>query len=226
MKIYATVIAFLAGALTPLFAGTFTVSNTADSGAGSLRDAITLANTTAGADTIAFNIPGGGVHTIALLSALPTITEAVTINGYSQPGAAPNTDPNGFNGTLLIELSGTDAGQANGLFITAGNSVVKGLVINRFQGTTSTTGNAITLSTGGGNHIEGNFLGTSADGTSDLGNQDNAIVIESGSNDNQIGGTTPAARNVISGNDSVAFFILTSGNIIQGNFIGNPARWH
>ena len=84
-----------------LGAATFTVINTDDSGAGSLRQAILDANGNAGLDTIAFNIPGAGVHTISPATALPTITDPVVIDGYSQPGASPNTDPDGFNGTLL-----------------------------------------------------------------------------------------------------------------------------
>jgi hypothetical protein len=44
-----------------------------------------------GLDTINFNIPGSGVKTIAPASPLPTITDAVVIDGYSQPGASANT---------------------------------------------------------------------------------------------------------------------------------------
>src|ERR1700745_497126 len=74
-------------------AATFTVTNTNDSGAGSLRQAIINANNTAGADTITFNISGAGVHTITPLTVLPMITGTVTIDGYSQPGASQNTNP-------------------------------------------------------------------------------------------------------------------------------------
>jgi len=72
----------------------FTVTNTLDDGSvGSLRWAINQAN----ADTdqlsnINFNIPGSGVHTIMPTSVLPTITHRVDINGFSQPGASPNTN--------------------------------------------------------------------------------------------------------------------------------------
>src|SRR5215203_5146753 len=83
---------------------TFTVINTNDTGAGSLRQAITDANNTSGADVINFNIAGTGVHTIAPESALPQITEAVTIDGYSQPGAKPNTKAVGSDAVLKIEL--------------------------------------------------------------------------------------------------------------------------
>ena len=102
-----------------LAATTFTVTNTSDSGAGSLRQAITDANANPGADTIAFNITGSGVHTISPASALPTITEALTINGYSQPGASANTNPpnQGTNAVIQIEIDGTNLnlGTGNGL---------------------------------------------------------------------------------------------------------------
>lgn len=59
-----------------LAAATFTVVNTNDAGAGSLRDAITLANFSAGPHTIAFNIPGTNVSSIAPHSPLPVVTNA------------------------------------------------------------------------------------------------------------------------------------------------------
>ena len=112
-------------ATSRLVAGTFTVTNTADSGAGSLRQAITDANALVGADTINFNIPGAGVHTISPASALPAITSPVTIDGYTQPGTVQNTSAAGFNGILLIELDGTNAGVGvSALTITAGTGRV------------------------------------------------------------------------------------------------------
>ena len=87
----------------------FTVLNTNDSGAASLRQAITNANTTGGADQIQFTI-GTGLQTIAPLSALPTITEAVTIDATTQPG---------FAGAPIIELRGDSAGASvDGMTIT------------------------------------------------------------------------------------------------------------
>jgi hypothetical protein len=74
--------------ISPLAPQTFVVTNTNDNGVGSLRQAILDANANSGADTINFNIAGSGVQTISLASALPTITEAVTIDGYSQPGSS------------------------------------------------------------------------------------------------------------------------------------------
>src|SRR5437016_12690422 len=64
---------------------TFTVTNTNDSGVGSLRQAILDANANAGTDTIAFNI-GSGVRTINLLSQLSNLSDPVIIDGTTQPG--------------------------------------------------------------------------------------------------------------------------------------------
>ena len=217
-------------------AATITVTSTGDTIAVdslvTLREAITSANNNAdvnadvvaigayGTDTINFNIAGIGFHTISPGAALPTITDPVIIDGYSQPGSLVNTQTIGDNAVPLIELEGRSAGEANGFTITAGGSTVRGLVINRFIGSSGSAGNAIALNGGGGNVIEGNFIGTDILGMLDLGNEDNAINMELGSNDNLIGGTAPSARNVISGNDHAALFVATSGNIIQGNFIG------
>src|SRR5437764_4682545 len=89
----------------------FTVTNTNDSGTGSLRQAILDANSMGGG-TINFNIPGGGVHTISPLTVLPSITQAVIIDGYTQPGSSQNTNPPtmGLNTVLTIELSGALGG--------------------------------------------------------------------------------------------------------------------
>src|SRR5262245_4915172 len=83
---------------------TFTVVNIDDSGAGSLRQAMLDANAALGADTLEFNIPGDGLHTIRP-TGLPPITEAVTIDGYSQPGARPNTLAVGDDAVLQIEIN-------------------------------------------------------------------------------------------------------------------------
>ena len=89
-----------------LSGATYMVTTTADSGPGSLRQAILDANANPGTDAIAFNIPGTGVQTIVPLTALPVITEAVTIDGYMQPGSSPNTLAVGDNAVVLIEISG------------------------------------------------------------------------------------------------------------------------
>src|SRR4030088_2051795 len=111
-------------------AANFPVTTTADSGAGSLRQAILDANSTPGADTISFAIPGAGLQTIAPASLLPVITETVTIDGYSQPGASPNTLVVGNNAVLRIQIDGinslTQGLRLQGL--SSGGSVIRGLV--------------------------------------------------------------------------------------------------
>ena len=107
----------------------FSVANTDDSGAGSLRQAILDANNNAGPQTISFNIPGSGVHTIAPLSALPQVTDSVIIDGYTQPGTSVNTLAQGDEAVLLVELNGGNS--VHGLDIHADNCTVRGLIINR-----------------------------------------------------------------------------------------------
>ena len=112
-------------------AAMFTVVNINDSGAGSLRQALLDANSNPGADSIQFNIPGSGPHTISPETDLPAITDAVTLNGYSQPGSSPNTLQNGCNAVLRIELDGGDA--MDGLVFQASDCTVRGLCLNRFK---------------------------------------------------------------------------------------------
>lgn len=189
----------------------FIVNNTNDAGPGSLRQAILDANARTGTDTIAFDISGAGPHTTRPTSALPTIIDPVVIDGLTQPGASCDTWPP----TLLIELTGTNAGNANGLRITAGNSTIRGLVINRF------VQNGIFIGVNGGNVIENNFIGTDITGTADLGNTVNGVLIQNESSNNRIGGIDSTSRNVISGNDFAGVNIFGgTRNLIQGNYIG------
>ncbi len=216
-------------------AATITVTNTNDSGAGSLRQAILDANASVGvADTIAFNIAGAGVHTIQPTSALPSITDQVTIDGTTQSGWVANTAvaPNPFNGTMVIELDGQNAGgpNVNGLTFDTGSagSTVKGMVINRyaFDGIGILAADSIT--------ITGNYIGTSVDGLSDLGNEARGIGTGTGfSADNGVvGGLDPADRNLISGNDDaggpngnegISICDVCDNWTIQGNYVGVDA---
>lgn len=198
---------------------TFIVFNTNDGGAGSLRQAILNANANLGLDTIKFNLPPGGNQTISPGSALPTITDPVIIDGYSQIATSPNNQTAGDNAVLSVEIDGTNlklVGVDPCLTITAGGSTVQGLVINRCRF-------GIRLDTGGGNTIQGNFIGTDPTGTISRANTAGVDIVNSPSN--TIGGTTPAARNLISGN-STGIQIQSSpstGNVVAGNFIGTTA---
>src|SRR5688572_13279696 len=199
-------------------ATTFIVFNTNDGGAGSLRQAILNANVSPGVDTIKFNLPSGGVNTLIPGSPLPTITDPVIIDGYSQIGASPNTQVDGNNAALLIEIDGTNLVVDPCLTITAGGSTVQGLVINRCRF-------GIMLNGAGGNTIQGNFFGTDPTGTIRRANFVSVEVFDSPNN--TIGGTTPAARNLISGNSPGQGILiqspLSTGNVVAGNFIGTNA---
>jgi hypothetical protein len=179
-----------------------------------LRAAIEQANATTGPDTITFSI-GSGPQTIQPASPLPTITGPVVIDGTTQPG---------FAGTPIIELDGTNAGAStNGLILASGSSTVRGLVINRFSPNGTLTA-AIRLLTGG-HTIEGNYLGTDPTGQLARGNRIGILVK---SNGNRIGGTTLAARNVISANTNHGIqigdqFGAANNNTVQLNFIGTNA---
>ena len=182
----------------------------------SIREAILASNATANgllADRIAFNIPGAGVHTINVASGLPTITQALTIDGFSQPGATANSSANSDNSINLIEFQGSLAGAVtHGLSIASDNVSVSGLTINRFQG------HGIYV-VGDNNVLIGNHIGTSADGLTALGNLLDGLRING--NNNRIGGANSAERNVVSGNQANGIGLYYgSGNGVLGNLIG------
>jgi Ca2+-binding RTX toxin-like protein len=187
----------------------FTVTNTNDSGTGSLRQAILDANANSGADTIQFAIAVSGVQTISPTSPLPTVDGQVVIDG---------TTEGGFVATPLIEISGAAAGGgANGLTLdgNASGSSVKALVINAFS-------NDGILLQGTSIKILGCYVGTNAAGTAAQGNGNNGIEI-TGSAD-EIGDGTAAGLNVISGNSQSGIVISGSDNVINNNFIGSDVN--
>ncbi|HET9412043.1 MAG TPA: hypothetical protein VFO38_04300 [Candidatus Saccharimonadales bacterium] len=206
----------------PANAATFTVTNVADSGAGSLRQALNDANATSGIDTITFSI-GSGYKQIIPTSPIPPIIHPVIVDATTQPGYA---------GAPLIELSGQGAGAgAVGVRITGGSgggsgSTIKGLIINRFSA------NGIFLDSSD-NIIQNNYIGTTADGMGGAGNGTEGVAVFSSipgtsSNNNTIGGTNASQRNVISGNRSGVVINAqdggtTTGNVILGNYIGTNA---
>lgn len=195
----------------------FMVTSTSDDGPGSLRQAILDANTTPNGDNpdlVIFDIQGDGPHTIQPTSALPTITDPVTIDGTTQPG---------YTGLPLVEVDGELAGDnVNGLTITADNSEVRGLVINRFNGS------GIVLDGSKNCTLDGNFIGTDVAGETSQANSKHGVILVKGAQFNSIGtngdGIADASeRNIISGNGGNGIGIGdvgTSFNSIAGNFIG------
>ena len=137
------------------------VCQTSTPGNCSLRAAIEEANANSGTDTINFNIPGGGVHTINPASALPAVSDPTIIDGYSQPGASPNILANDDNAVILIELNGSNAGAgSSGLSLLNSPSMIQGLSIYSFNFS------GIRLNPVGGDLVRGNFIGLNAAGTS------------------------------------------------------------
>ena len=174
-------------------ANTFIVNSTADSGPGSLRAAITWANTNADKDFIFISIPPGGVKVITPLSALPTITSPLVIDARTHPGYA---------GTPLIELNGNGL-VASGLQIQTRGCEVYGLAIHSFATCFLCTfmGNKILLDGGGDHIIQDNYLGLTSAGlpSAVLGGSGRAGLLMFGTTSNLIGGLG-AGRNVVSGN--------------------------
>ena len=192
---------------------TWTVQNLADDGSVStLRWAIAEVNSDSGRPRSTFNLPGSGVQVITLTSPLPEITQPVVIDGTTQPG---------YSGTDLIQIDGSKAGaHCDGLVLSGGASVVRGLIISGFSGA------GIVLDGSGSNLVTGNQIGTDPTGTHAQPNTEGIKVL--GSSLNTIGGTMAGAGNLISGNQGNGIEIVRSsedatGNAILGNLIGTTA---
>jgi hypothetical protein len=187
------------------------ITNTSDQGPGSLREAISYANTHPGLDTLVFEIAGPGPYVIVPSSPLPTIIDSVLLDGTTQPG---------YSSLPIIELDGSHAGPtADGLRFQSSGSKVKGLVINRF----AKFGLVLTGIGTTGNCVQGNFIGTNATGTAALGNGAGGVLIIEGASNNIIGGSNSVARNIISGNGGAGVTIKgpsTAANKVFANFIG------
>lgn len=186
---------------------TFTVTNAADSGAGSFRQAVIQANSTVGKDTIQFSIPGVGPHIITLTAALQAITDPVIIDGSTQAGSSCASWPP----TLQVVLNGSAAGiSTSGLVITAGDTIVKGLVIQRFGD------HGVVLQGSGGNQIDCDFIGTNSSGElAGFGNDIGVMISNSPGN--------IVSRSVVSGNDTYGVYVggaSAAGNQVRGSYIG------
>src|SRR5262249_2892638 len=161
-------------------------------------------------------------------SALPPVSHAVAINGYSQPGASVNTLAVGNNAVLLIEINGAGAGDVSGLTITGAGAKVSGLVINRF----SNAGVLVAGPAATGAVVAGDFVGTDPSGTAAQGNGSSGlaasagVIVRDGASGATVGGANAADRNLISGNNGEGVLIFktddfdTRNNTVQNNYIG------
>jgi alpha-tubulin suppressor-like RCC1 family protein len=216
-----------ADSLSLVLAPSITVTNTNDIGAGSLRNAITLANATPGT-LIRFNIPraslaADGTATIRPATALPSITaDGTVIDGDSQSTLAADTNPSGPE--IVLNGSALPAGTfVPGLLINASNCAVRGLTVNGFAedagiriGTFGSPGK-------NNNRIESCYIGTNFNAAAAVPNN-NGIVISAGARNNTVGGVaSTSTRNIISGNTEFGVLIEESGsnaNVVAGNYIG------
>lgn len=235
-----------AGALVPrsVQAAIITVTSTLDDGAvlnlagnGSceLREAIYNANfdsvrpgsgagdcpAGSGTDTIAFDIPGAGPHIIHVVATLPDLFTPIQINGYTQPGAMPNTLAAGTNADIRIGIDGGASLNFGLSFVTGANgSSVRGLRITGF-----TSSSVLLNGTGGlaSVTIAGNFIGT--DGNNVVAPGPTGIYAWNGVVDSFIGTGAPAGRNLIAGQtqQGVLLDYGTVGFFIQNNLIGTAA---
>ncbi|HXN73218.1 MAG TPA: FG-GAP-like repeat-containing protein [Candidatus Acidoferrales bacterium] len=250
-------------------ANIFTVTNTSDAiiqvgpevtgPAGSLRLAIFNANSATGNSMIVFNIPTTdpgfnattGAFLIQPLSeaapgalnefALDPINATVVIDGYTQPGASPNTLANGDNAKILIQIDGGKATTPGGSGLVPFDDVgstYRGLAFTGWTNPEISSGSSGSTASGAEgmeangvqDFIEGNFFGTDVTGKVAAPNRigvfgDNGPGFGSTSGGNIIGGTTPQARNILSGNNNSGVLFLSTAleAQLQGNFIGLDA---
>ena len=187
--------AALAFCLTPgAGAATFTVTNGNDTGPGSLRQAILDANATVDADMIAFAMPAG--TTISIGSALPIITQPVTVDGTTQgPGRVVIV---GYGRCFIIDAADTTI---RGFHLLGHDTAIE------VRGTWT------------GRKIAGNLIGHEGTAKLSMGIYFPASY-GAPLGHTVIGGTTSADRNVIYGYEYGVWSFGGTGVVIQGNYIG------
>lgn len=195
---------------------TLTVTNANDSGTGSLRQAIISANATAGLNRITFNVPlsAGQCLVLTPASAYPDITDSLVIDGWTQPGASPNTREDGDDATICVRIVRLTTPRFTLLRVPATAAAATRLIVQGvvFGGHST----AIELA-GGSNHIvSGSHFGTAV-GTFYPSNSRGIRVAAPGV---LIGGIDPAARNVLAGNTAAAIDLAGSGASVRNNYIG------
>lgn len=199
--------------------GVYTVTNTNASGAGSLADAIALANADAGFNTIEFNIPGNCPRHIVLAATLP-IRGSLFVDGWSQPGSVQNDDDLYWNAVPCVILDGSGTlgtGILTDPQLDDGNLRVRGVAFEGFS--------AAMLLTFGRNHlIHGNQFGgqVGAAGPT-LSNNEIAIAIAGAVSGSIIGGSDAAQRNLIGASSDTGVQIIgasATANQIVNNLIG------
>ncbi|MEO8460230.1 MAG: hypothetical protein ABI451_06860 [Dokdonella sp.] len=213
-------------------ASTLFVTSNADSGIGSLRQAVISSNANPGPQNIEFNVAGNCPQIVFLQSPLPDITDSVEIDGYSQPGSSANTQSNGSDAELCLVLTAASGTLAQVLQVPDAAPANTSLVLKgiAFMGANFFNGNmtaALRLRSGSNHLIQGNaFGGTGPGSIGSLGSPNFGIQIRGTAQNALIGGPQPEHRNTFGNMMSSAIVLndATSGNItghtIQNNYIG------
>jgi len=221
-------------------ASTCVVTNTANSGPGTLRQCLASASS---GDTITFDpiiFPPTSLVTISLVTSLPALSQGnltidasnagVVLDGSTlsefASGLRIESDGNVVRGLQILHFNGPGVA---GIYVRGKHNIIGG---DRTQGTGPMgQGNVVSGNeTGIGLHDEntisntviGNLIGTNAYGITALGNQV-GVQIQDAASFNQVGGPTPGERNIISGNKLRGIQILGEGirgNVVAGNYIG------
>jgi len=151
----------------------------------------------------------------------------MTDDSESEPQAA-NTAGNIISGNYI----GTNAAGTNevgnrwsGVWLGAGavNTTVGGDSTGEGNLISGNLENGVLISHSSGNIISGNYIGTNAAGTAAVKNWEDGIHLGYATDNNQIGGSAPEERNIISGNHERGIYIdrnTSTENIIIGNYIG------
>jgi len=201
---------------------TFTVINTADSGAGSLRQAILDANAASGSNSIDFDIPGTGTHTIALASALPALGSSITMDGTTQPGYVAGGQP---DIVISNQQSSIPVSLRYLLEVTGNNDTIRGITLTTPNSEDISVlpllvvGNDTTLDADnlGANVCIGQSSASITTGT--VVTDCTASLALNNTSDTIIGGTAAGDRNVL----SAIYAYDSTGITISGNFIGTNA---
>lgn len=201
--------------------GGILVTTCSDAGTGSLREAMTLANTHAGPDSILFAIPrgvpghnaGAGIWRIAPQTQLPAITDnGLIIKGFSQSEFLGNNE-NPFGPEIVIDGSSCEP-YASGIRVTGSGVTIAGLTINNFARL------GISMEHVDGGRIGGCYIGTDVTGMGPAANGYGIYIYNHGRFVNIA--PVDSFRNIISGNTNGGIFVSdTSGHVsIIGNIIG------
>ena len=152
----------------------FVVTNTNDSGSGSLRQAITYANLYGQPENITFDIPttdpnySSGVFTIKPATALPTITDpGLGIDGRTE--TENNSSISNPAGGPVVYLNGNNQTFA-GLTVAASGDIIANLGVDDFAGTAAADGGILLTGNATQSVIKGCYLGIASNGSSAAAN--------------------------------------------------------